>query len=467
MIYHKTVLADLLTPVSAYLRVADGSDRAFLLESVEGGERVARYSFIGVDPQRSYRGSFAGFRASFPPPAPPHPSLPPFAGGAVGFFAYDLIREFERIPDRHSDTEGPAPVQMDFYTTVLAFDHVRHQIVIMSHEGQDRVEQMAERLNRAADQERIAQYSSLIQNSDRALPDTMAELERIRSGDSSGLEDPVGNVRAGFTRSQFCEAVEKAKHYIRAGDAFQIVLSQAFEVDYTGDPFAVYRALRFINPSPYMFFLKQGDLAIAGSSPEMLVRVQGRSLEYRPIAGTRRRGQDSETDERLEQELLKDEKERAEHLMLVDLGRNDLGRVSGFGDVQVEKLMFIERYSHVMHLVSALRGKLRDDLDRFDALAACFPAGTVTGAPKIRAMEIIEELEATKRGVYAGAIGYIDYSGNLDSCIAIRSVVLEGGKARFQAGAGIVADSIPEREDLECRNKARALLQAVQLAKHL
>ncbi|MDA2938054.1 anthranilate synthase component I family protein, partial [Acidobacteria bacterium AH-259-A15] len=259
----------------------------------------------------------------------------------------------------------------------------------------------------------------------------------------------------------------RAKEYIRAGDIFQVVLSQRFETDFEGDPFNVYRALRCINPSPYMFFLKQGDMCIAGSSPEVLIRVQGEDLQYRPIAGTRRRGRDAAEEKRLEQELLNDEKERAEHLMLVDLGRNDLGRVSQYGSVRVENFMFLEKYSHVMHLVSALRGSLRLDLDRFDALAACFPAGTVTGAPKVRAMEIIEEFEPARRGIYAGAIGYLDYSGNLDTCITIRTIVLKEGKAYLQAGAGIVADSIPELENKECRNKAMVLFRALELGKQL
>ncbi len=270
-----------------------------------------------------------------------------------------------------------------------------------------------------------------------------------------------------FSAGEFEIAVEKAKEYIRAGDVFQVVLSQRFSLDFNGDPFDVYRALRFVNPSPYMFFLKLGETCVVGSSPEMLVRVQGEELEYRPIAGTRRRGKDSVEEKRLEQELLNDEKERAEHLMLVDLGRNDLGRVSQYSSVQVEDLMFLEKYSHVMHLVSSLKGKLRPELDRFDALAACFPAGTVSGAPKVRAMEIIDELEPHFRVIYAGAIGYLDYSGNLDSCITIRTIVLQNGKAYLQAGAGIVADSVPELENKECFNKAMALLRSLELARIL
>ncbi len=465
MIHHKTVLADLLTPVSAFLRVSASSERAFLLESVEGGERVARYSFIGVDPSRSFDGCFADFRKGFPPTLPVHPGLPPFTGGAVGGFSYEMIRELERIPNRHSGSDILSSVLMDFYPTVLAFDHLRHQIVVMSHESPEKIEEIEARLDRPAPQEHVRGHGD-----DESCPGDPSDAEVLpgdRTWNAGSVTVPPGRVRSRSTADAYCAAVEQAKEYIRAGDIFQVVLSQVFEMDFQGDPFNVYRALRFINPSPYMFFLKRGHRCIAGASPEMLVRVQGRDLEYRPLAGTRRRGRDPETDQRLEEELKADEKERAEHLMLVDLGRNDLGRVSEFGKVRVERMMFVERYSHVMHLVSSLKGSLRSDLDRFDALAACFPAGTVTGAPKIRAMEIIEDLEPFHRGVYAGAIGYLDYCGNLDTCIAIRTITLENGQARIQAGAGIVADSIPERENLECHNKAKAMVHAVQLAEGL
>lgn len=464
MIHHKTVLADLLTPVSAFLRVSATSERAFLLESVEGGERTARYSFIGVDPPRSFDGSFCGFREAFPSIRPAHPDLPPFTGGAVGGFSYEMIRELERIPNRFPETEDLPPVSMDFYPTVLAFDHLRHQIIVMSHESREKVDEIEARLDRPASQERIHGSPG-----DETGPD--GDESDPAAGDTvwnaGGAAIPEGRVRALSTADTYCSAVERAKEYIRAGDIFQVVLSQVFEMGFRGDPFNVYRALRYINPSPYMFFLKRGRQCTTGASPEMLIRVQGRDLEYRPIAGTRRRGRDPESDRRLEHELLSDEKERAEHLMLVDLGRNDLGRVSEFGQVRVEQMMFVERYSHVMHLVSDLKGRLRRGLDRFDALASCFPAGTLTGAPKIRAMEIIEELEPFHRGIYGGAIGYLDYSGNLDTCIAIRTITLEDGKARIQAGAGIVADSVPERENLECHNKARALVHAIRLAEEL
>ncbi len=435
MVYHKTVLADLLTPVSAYLKVAGEAERAFLLESVEGGEKIARYSFIGVSPYRSFDGNFAEFRSQFPPVQSAEPDLPPFTGGAVGIFCYDLVREFERLPERQ---KGQLPsVMMDYYSTVLAFDHLLHRIVIMSHDSIEQVEELERRL--------LAGPLGV------ALPSPDRHSRPVLVG-------PEGN------GARYREAVVAAKEYIRAGDIFQVVLSQRFTADFSGDPFNVYRALRYLNPSPYLFFLKRDGVCVAGSSPEMLLRVQGRELEYRPIAGTRRRGRTPEEEKALEQELLADEKEKAEHVMLVDLGRNDLGRVSEFGTVCVEEFMFLEKYSHVMHLVSALGARLRPGLDRFDALAACFPAGTVSGAPKVRAMEIIDELEPCPRGIYSGAIGYLDFSGNLDTCIAIRTVVMRPGQAIFQAGAGIVADSVPELEDKECRNKAHVLAQALELS---
>ena len=450
MIHHKSVLADLLTPVSAFLRVSKGAERAFLLESVEGAEKIGRYSFIGVDPQRSFDGNFAEFRRTFPATQPAQSDLPPFAGGAVGAFCYEMVREFERLPDLESADmaaldKGSGPVLMDFYSNILAFDHLKHQIVIVSHEGEERVRELEKKL--------FEQLSEEQREGGLALEDSKSETSR--------------KVTSNFSEEEFHAAVRRAKEYITAGDIFQVVLSQRFEVDFQGDPFNVYRALRYLNPSPYMFFLKRGDLSVAGSSPEMLVRVQGDELEYRPIAGTRRRGRTSEEEKSLEQDLLNDEKERAEHLMLVDLGRNDLGRVSEYGSVKVGDFMFVEKYSHVMHLVSALRGRLRPELDRFDALEACFPAGTVTGAPKVRAMEIIEEFEPARRGIYAGAIGYLDYSGNLDACIAIRTIVFHGGKAYLQAGAGIVADSVPELENKECRNKAEALFRALEMGEEL
>ena len=442
MIYHKSVLADLLTPVSAFLRVSQDAHSAFLLESVEGGEKIARYSFLGVGPYGSFEGSFRDFRESFPEPKGPDTNLPPFTGGAVGIFCYDLVREFEKLPDRHGGSEADPSVLMDFYDTVMAFDHVKRQIVIMSHSGMDRVEELEARLRQ---------------------PFSEGVTATRTAGHPGELAIPASN----FSQRDFEQSVQAAQEYIRCGDIFQVVLSQRFEAPLQADPFNVYRALRYVNPSPYMFFLKRGDLCVTGASPEMLVRVQERQLEYRPIAGTRRRGRDPEEEELFARELISDEKERAEHLMLVDLGRNDLGRVSQYGSVQVADLMFLEKYSHVMHLVSSLKGKLQPDLGCFDALAACFPAGTVTGAPKVRAMEIIDELEPCRRGVYAGAVGYLDFSGNLDTCITIRTLVISNGKVYAQAGAGIVADSVPTLEHKECRNKAQALFQALDLSQQI
>ncbi|HSR52583.1 MAG TPA: anthranilate synthase component I family protein [Acidobacteriota bacterium] len=444
MIYQKKLLGDTFTPVSTFLKVAAEADRCFLLESVEGGERIGRYSFLGTAPQQHFSGSFREFRQAFREFEISPESLPPFCGGAVGLFSYDLIREFEPVGNGNKPGPQLLPgqcVHMDFYSTVLVFDHLKHEIVILSHEGPDKVEEWEERLLKA----------------EETGPGWAPSLE---GASRSGL-DYVSS--CGYGGERFQEDVEQAKQYIVDGDIFQVVLSQRFEVDYPGDPFNVYRALRFLNPSPYHFFLKQGDLAVAGASPEMLVRVQGDHLECRPIAGTRRRGKDSDEDERLAEELKGDAKERAEHLMLVDLGRNDLGRVCRFGSVEVDDFMFLERYSHVMHLVSSVSGRLRPEFNALDALQACFPAGTVSGAPKVRAMQIIDEMEPWKRGVYAGAVGYLDYTGNLDTCIAIRTIVFKEGKAYVQAGAGIVADSNPAHEDMECHNKARVLFRALEM----
>ncbi len=444
-VFYRSLLADWLTPVSAFLRIAGNEERAFLLESVEGGERIGRFSFLGVNPERTFRGTWQEFRGEFPPLLPTHPELPPFTGGAVGVLSYDVIRELERLPSTNSSDWSPSPVLMDFYSTVLAFDHVKHQIVILSHEGKEKLDEIEGRL----------------------LADHRMERQSFFPTASTDEARPTLELQSNFTREDFCGAVEAAKQYIRAGDILQVVLSQCFTTDFQGDPFNVYRALRYINPSPYLFFLKMGDVSVAGSSPEMLVRVNGSHLEYRPIAGTRPRGNTAEEELALEKELRADEKEKAEHVMLVDLGRNDLGRVSEYGSVEVNDLLFVEKYSHVMHLVSSLTGQLRSDCDRFDALAACFPAGTVTGAPKVRAMEIIDELEPSPRGVYAGAAGYIDFCGNLDTCIAIRTLVFEKGKVSAQAGAGIVADSVPLREYQECRSKAAALVRALELSDSL
>ena len=454
---YKSVIADFLTPVSAFLKLEKDRSYAFLLESVEGGERIARYSFLGGDPfliKRYRDGQPADFmedlRATMSRfKSVKLPNLPPFTGGAVGYFGYDMVRTIEEIPKTGVDDLGVDDAVLMFYKTVLAFDRLRHQIHIISNVIVDDSQEPVEVQYEKAVQE-IAEIEKLLRAPLEAPPITRNDRDVA--------------VHSNFEKKDYLAAVHKAKEYIAAGDIFQVVLSQRFEVELPTSPFEIYRALRIVNPSPYMYFLKMPDTCIVGSSPEMLVRVREGQLEYRPIAGTLPRGGSDAEDEANAERLRNDPKERAEHIMLVDLGRNDLGRVSKYGTVRAEDLMVIERYSHVMHLVSSLRGELRDDLDRWDTLMACFPAGTVSGAPKVRAMEIIDELEPTKRGVYAGSVMYADFSNNLDSCIAIRTLVVRGNKGYIQAGGGIVADSVPENEYMETVNKSRALIRAINLA---
>ncbi len=465
----KSVTADLLTPVSAFLAVAAREPYAFLLESVERGEQVGRYTFLGARPYMRvqnredeiviHRGKRAEKRqgsvfdllkellrehrpASLP-------GLPPFTAGAVGYFAYDIVRKLERIGEHAKDDLHLPDGELMFFDRLLAFDHVRHQIHIIAMADVRR-----ESPRRAYDRA-VRDIAALEKKLERA-----PSFTRVAEHGKAKLK-----IHSGTTREQFMKAVERAKEYIVAGDIFQVVLSQRVDFVPEVEPFDIYRALRTVNPSPYLYFLRMGDTHVLGSSPEMLVRVTGRKLEYRPIAGTHPRGRDQAEDQRLEEEMFRDEKERAEHVMLVDLGRNDLGRVSEYGSVTVRDLMRVERYSHVMHLVSALEGKLREGLDALDAFAACFPAGTLSGAPKVRAMQIIEELEPVRRGVYGGSVLYADFAGNLDSCIAIRTMVMKGKRAYLQAGAGIVADSDPATEFQETMNKAQALLRAVERAR--
>jgi len=454
---YKSVIADFLTPVSAFLKLEKNRSHAFLLESIEGGERIARYSFLGVDPfliTRYRDGEPANFIQNLRETMDRFKSvklsnLPPFTGGAVGYFGYDMVRTIEDIPKTGVDDLGIDDAVLMFYKTVLAFDHLRHQIHIISNILVDESQESIDIQYRRAVEE-IQRIEALLRAPVEIPPVTRNDCDVV--------------VRSNFDKKDYLEAVRNAKEYIAAGDIFQVVLSQRFEVDLPTPSFEVYRALRIVNPSPYMYFLKMPETTIVGSSPEMLVRVRAREVEYRPIAGTLPRGRTNVEDEANAERLRNDEKERAEHIMLVDLGRNDLGRVSQYGTVKVEELMFIERYSHVMHLVSSLCGELRNGVDRWDALMACFPAGTVSGAPKVRAMEIIDELEPTKRGVYAGAVMYVDFSNNLDSCIAIRTLVVRGNKGYIQAGGGIVADSVPENEYMETVNKSRALIRAINLA---
>jgi anthranilate synthase component 1 len=478
----KEIMADLLTPVSAFLKIAEHSDYAFLFESVEGGEQVARYSFLGKDPflvLRSRDGKtvidrsgvttettepfvpavrrlMAEFRAPFVQ------GLPRFTGGAVGFIGYDASIRFEPVlgeswknaawtktEDGKRKTENEQEDEAGFmlFDTVLAFDHVKHRILIIANA---RV---------TADED----LSALYQFACAKIQFLERELER-------GLSQPARasrkapKVSSNLTREMYEAGVRTIKERIAAGDIYQAVLSQRFEAKVEAEPLTVYRALRHVNPSPYMYFIRMGKLAIVGSSPEMLVRVEGQHVETHPIAGTRPRGRNEEEDLRLADELKRNEKERAEHVMLVDLGRNDLGRVCEYGSVKVPQYMGLERFSHVMHLVSTVEGRLADTHDHLDALVSCFPAGTVSGAPKIRAMRILAALEPTRRDLYAGAVGYIDFAGNLDFCIAIRTITLRDGVARVQAGGGIVADSNPAAEYQESCDKAGALLQAIEMA---
>ncbi len=462
--------SDLLTPVSAYLKLARGARYAFLLESIEGGEKIARYTFVGANPSEAFRyandacvlegegrllweerNPIEFLRNRIARYRPVRISgLPPLVGGAIGYFAYDMVRLIERLPSYLRDDVGQYGAMMTFYLGVVAFDHVLQRVWIIRNVYTDGSGSLRRKYDAA-----VREIAATRQTLEKPLePSPRAARRRKPSG-------PL-RVTSNFRHNEYLAAVRKAKGYIRAGDIFQVVLSQRFSARTEADPFEVYRALRALNPSPYMFFLRLGDISVVGSSPEMLVKVQGRDVFYRPIAGTRPRGRDETEDLRLEAELLADPKERAEHIMLVDLGRNDLGRVCEYGSIQVEKLLTVERYSHVMHLVSSLRGRLREDVDCFDALMACFPAGTVSGAPKVRAMEIIEELERARRGVYAGGILYLDFSGNIDSCIALRTMVAKNGVAYVQAGGGIVADSKPEAEYQETLNKSRAVLEALR-----
>ncbi len=479
----RTVPADLETPVSAFLRVAAHEPEAFLLESVEGGEKIGRYTFIGVRPYRTltacngeitvregrlnsgegktYAGDvFAELKQTLTAHRPAKlPGLPPFTAGAVGFFAYDVVRRIERLPELAEDELHVPDAHLMFFDQVLAFDHVKQAIHLTVTAG--------------------ARAPLTAESAVAAFDDAEARLDELEALLEAALHKPAQKaiaapleIRPRSTEGEFVAAVDSVKEYIAAGDVFQCVLSQRFDCVPGVDAFEIYRSLRVVNPSPYMYFLRfdlpgqtERPCHIVGSSPELLVRVKEGRVEYRPIAGTRPRGADEAADLAHEQSLRADAKEVAEHVMLVDLGRNDVGRVSEFGTVQVKDLMFIERYSHVMHLVSALEGKLRAGLAPLDAFRACFPAGTLSGAPKIRAMEIIEELEPVRRGVYGGAIVYADFSGNFDSCIAIRTLFLDGDKGYIQAGAGVVADSVPQKEFEECENKARAVVRAIERAR--
>jgi len=470
---YKEIIADLDTPVSAYMKIR-GGDYSFLLESVEGGEKWARYCFLGCDPSLIVRtkgnkftiqdhgkeetGQVTGdsplsiikkILAKYRPV--PAEDLPRFTGGAVGFIGYDMVRYFEKLPDQTTDDLDIPDSLFVITDTLLIFDNVSHTIKIVSNAFVE-------------DDDLDGLYQKTLRKIE-CLEDKLRASAPVTRVDYKGKAKTVmGPIESNFEEKAFKEAVLKIKKYIVEGDAIQVVLSQRLKYKISEDPFDIYRALRTINPSPYMYFLKYGDLQIVGSSPEILVRLEDGKVEVRPIAGTRKRGQDEEEDCALEKDLLQDEKELAEHIMLVDLGRNDLGRIAQTSTVEVNEQFLIERYSHVMHIVSNVRGLLKPGLDCFDVLKATFPAGTLSGAPKIRAMEIIDELEPTRRGLYGGTVGYISFNGNLDTAIAIRTLLIKDNIAYLGVGAGIVADSVPDNEFEETMNKGKALLKAIELS---
>jgi anthranilate synthase component I len=469
---YRTMLADLETPMSVYLKLAQTGEYSFLLESVEGGEQVGRYSFLGVNPKgvitvkdgvvtRRYKNSvdsrpleadedpLAAVKAEFGRVNPVRvEGLPRFIGGAVGCLAYDAVRHFERLPDtaeRELDVPDAAFMLVD---TLVVFDHAKHQLIILANAHNTGDPDLA--------------YDDALQRIDEIASALRQPLPYIPH---SASVPPMTDMISTHSQTEYEENVRKAKEYIAAGDAFQIVVSQRFSRRTTASPLSIYRALRATNPSPYMFFLRfADDFTLVGASPEMMVRLEDGIATNRPIAGSRPRGTNEDQDRVLEDELLADPKERAEHVMLVDLGRNDLGRVCEYGTVKVTRMMYVERYSAVMHIVSQVQGKLRGGMDAFDLLRATFPAGTLSGAPKVRAMEIIEELEGTRRGMYGGAVGYFSFDGSMDTCITIRSALVKGDTVYIQAGAGIVADSVPATEYQETINKARALAVAIQRA---
>jgi len=471
---YREILADMETPVSAFTKVDTGGD-AFLLESVEHGEKWGRYSFLGVSPRMILRSKgddveifgpdgesrrekaplkvlkkmCSDFRAAVVEGAPS------FFGGAIGYIGYDAVRHIERLPSTAEDDLGLDDIYLIFTDTLLVFDNVEHKIKVVSN----------------AFIEDGVDIEALYKDS---LAKIDALVETLRTGTAGGGmesaqadDGPTGRlaITSNFKRGAYLKAVDTIKEYIRSGDVIQTVLSQRFSTPLPASPFDIYRALRVVNPSPYMFFLRLGGIHIVGSSPEILVRVEDGDVNVKPIAGTRKRGRDEAEDQALEKELLSDPKELAEHIMLVDLGRNDIGRVSQPGTVRVSELMNVERYSHVMHIVTDVHGAMEEGLDELDAFSACFPAGTLTGAPKIRAMEIIEELEPCRRGVYGGSVGYLGYAGNLDMCIAIRTMIIKDNVVYIQAGAGIVADSEADKEFEETENKARGLVKAIEMAR--
>jgi anthranilate synthase component 1 len=474
---YRRLIADSLTPVSAF-HLLDAGACACLFESVVGGEKVGRYSFLAADPflQVEARGNRltvtdAGKTDAFDAADPLAelkarveqfraarlPELPPFTSGAVGYAGYDVVRYTERLPHAPLDDRNLPDLSFAFYDRMVVFDNITKTITVVAMARVDE----ATRANGPRDLE--AAYADAQQRVDQ----TVAQLSR-HSGDLAPVDidlagDPEIPYRSNFHEREFEDAVRKCVEYIRAGDIFQVVISQRLELEVRSPPFEIYRTLRVVNPSPFMFYLRTPSVTLVGSSPEVMVRVVDGKITVRPLAGTRRRGKSEEEDRRLAEELLADPKERAEHVMLVDLGRNDVGRVAKYRTVELSDVMVIERYSHVMHITSNVSGQLAEGKDCFDALRSCLPAGTVSGAPKVRAMQIIDELEPHRRGPYAGAVGYVDFAGNMDTCIALRTIVVQGNKAYVQAGAGIVADSDPATEYQETLNKARGLLKAIEI----
>ncbi len=474
---YRQLTGDTLTPVSAFCKIQEG-DWAFLFESVVGGERHGRYSFLGAGPFLRFQAYGPRVRLERPRPdrpgvaveefdhpdplrfleeqlaalrTPNLPGLPRFSGGAVGYAAYDAVRYVERLPHAPPDDRHLPDLCFAFYDRMVIFDHINKTIAAVAHAHID-------------PRDPHASYRDACQRVDRLVERLQQGVADLQLTDIEWVGEPTLPYESNFGPGQFEAAVEKCKEYIRAGDIFQVVLSQRLVAETSARPFDVYRTLRVVNPSPFMFYLKAGPLCLVGASPEIMVRVEGDRVTLRPLAGTRPRGRTEEEDDRLAAELLADPKERAEHIMLVDLGRNDMGRVARFGTVQLSDVMSVERYSHVMHLCSNVTGRLQPGKTAFDALRAGLPAGTLSGAPKVRAMEIIDELEPHRRGPYGGAVGYIDYSGNMDTCIALRTLVLHGQKVYLQAGAGIVADSDPAAEREETLSKAKGLLRALEIA---
>jgi anthranilate synthase component 1 len=466
---YREIVADLETPVTAYMKVSKDERYSFLLESVERAESIGRYSFLGANPSIVFRSrgnrvdiirpdATETFESDYPLgnlrelmaayQAVPIEGLPVFHGGAVGYISYDHVRFFERLPDKNPDPLNLPDLYFMITDTILIFDHAKNRLLIVSNAH---VKDNAD----AAYSEAARKIEAIEAKLRRPL---IVTTERLHSA-PDGQE-----VRSNFTRERFCEAVEQCKEYIRAGDVFQVVLSQRFERNVYASATNLYRALRCINPSPYMTLVQYPEFTLVGASPEVMTRVEGKTVMVRPIAGTRKRGANAAEDAALAEELIHDEKELAEHVMLVDLGRNDIGRVSDAGTVRPTQMMVIEKYSHVMHIVSQVEGRLKDECDAFDALRATFPMGTVSGAPKIRAMEIIDEVEDLRRGPYSGGCGYISFSGDMDTCIILRTIVLKDGVAHIQAGAGLVYDSDPGSEYEESINKAKVMFKAIELA---